>query len=206
MLTTRPRPRVVLASVRPTAARAGLAMVGVTVLIAGVPVLVRSALGRPVSSSLLVLAAVATGAALGWAADDPSRELLGSLPFPSSLRTSIRVAAAALVGAAGLVLVLGAASVGPGLPAEMSARIPEALAAGAIACGAGLVAGRRGETATGGMAVVAGVAGVAVIGTLAMRWPRLLPSFDAGPVHDRWWLVVTVGGAVAVWAGRDPAR
>jgi hypothetical protein len=196
----------VLAAVRPTAARASLAMVAVTVLVAAAPLLVRSALGLRVGSVLLVIPSVAAGAAVGWATDDPGREVLGSLPVPSSLRTSIRFAAAALVSSAGLFATVAIAAAGPGLPAGQGARIPEALAAGALACGLGLVATRRGEPATGPVAVTAGFGAVAVIGVLAIRWPRLFPSFDAGPVHDRWWLVATVGGGVALWAGRDPGR
>ena len=206
MLTSRPRPRAVVAALRPTAARAGLGMVALTVLIAGAPLLVRSALGRPSGSVLLVIAAVAAGAAVGWASDDPGRDLLGALPVPSSLRASIRVAAAALVSAAALLVTVALASAGPGIPAGQRARVPEAVAAGALACGVGLVATRRGEPATGPVAVLAGFGSVAVVGGLAIRWPTILPSLDGGPVHDRWWLLATLGGAVAVWAARDPAR
>jgi hypothetical protein len=206
VLTDRPRPSAVLAAIRPTAARAGLAMVAITVVLASAPALVRSAGSRPVSSVLLVLAAVAAGAAVGWAADDPGRELLGSLPVPSSVRTAIRFTAAAVVSTAALVTTLVVASNGAGASTGQGARVPEALAAAALAAGFGLTATRRGEPATGPLAVIAGFGGVAVVGILAVRWPSVLPSFDPGPVHGRWWVLVVAGAALAVWAARDPGH
>ena len=194
-----------LAAGVPTARVARPALVATTVALASVPVLLTLVLGGEKYFAPLVLLGLATGASLGWAVDDPAAELLASTPVATSVRTLFRVAAAALVAGTGIALVLIAVAVGPGLPPGVRDRLPEAAAAAGGALAFGLVAARRGERFAGAGAVTGGVFGTAFVAGLSFKVHQL-PSFLPSQHHDRWWLVTLVALAVAVHAGRDPAR
>ena len=195
-----------MAALAPTVRRARPAMVAVTCALGCVPALIRSADARPASSLPLVLAFVAAGSAVGWAAEDPGRELLGSLPVRSSTRTVVRIACAALVAVAAVVITTTVFALGPGIVGGPAVRVPEAVAAGALALAVGLRLTRQGEVHPGGVAVTVGLGGTAVVAMVAYRWPALLPSFEPGPVHDRWWAVAALAAGLAAWAARDPGR
>jgi len=189
----------------PTARLAHPGLVLVTVGLGAVPMLLTLGLGGDDLFAPLVLAGVVSGAALGWAVDDPSAELLASTPAGAPVRTVIRVGAAALLAAGGFLALLAAVAVGPGLPPQVGDRWPEAAAAAAAALMVGLLVARRGERAAGAGAVTAGVLATAFVAGLSFKL-RELPSFLAGPHHGRWWLASLLALAVAVHAGRDPAR
>ena len=189
----------------PTARLAHPGLVLLTVGLSAVPAILTLALGGDGLFAPLVLAGVVSGAALGWAVDDPAAELLASTPAGTPVRTAVRVGAAGLVAVAGFAAVLAAVAIGPGLPPLVGDRWPEAAAAAATALAVGLLAARRGERAAGAGAVTAGVLGTVSVAGLSFKL-RELPSFLAGPHHARWWLVVLVALAVALHAGRDPAR
>ena len=189
----------------PTARLAHPGLVLVTVGLAAVPAILTLARGGNDLFAPLVVMAVVSGAAVGWAVDDPAAELLASLPAGTPVRTAVRVCAAGLVAAAGFGAVLAAVAVGPGLPPLVGDRWPEAAAAAATALAVGLLAARRGERAAGAGAVTAGVLATVFVAGLSFKLKEL-PSFLAGPHHARWWLVALLALAVALHAGRDPAR
>ena len=162
--------------------------------------------GRP-RRSPLVVAFVAAGSAVGWAAEDPGRELLGSLPVRSPTRAVARIACAVLVAVAAVVITTTVFALGPGIVGGPAVRVPEAVAAGARSRSpSGSGSTRQGEVHPGGVAVAVGLGGTAVVAMVAFRWPALLPSFEPGPVHDRWWAVAALAAGLAAWAGRDPGR
>jgi hypothetical protein len=203
---TRRRTRAALAAVGPTARVAYLGSTALTVGVAAVPVLVVASRPDPSMSAPLLLVCLVGGAALGWATDDPAADVLAPLPVSAATRTILRVLAVGIVAGAGVALAILVIALGPGLPSDRSARLAEAAAAGAVAVAVGLAAARRGERGVGPVGVTAGVLGTTLIAVLAHRWPTWLPTFGPGPTHARWWLVTALASAVAVRAGRDPAR
>ncbi|MEO5678307.1 MAG: hypothetical protein ABIS47_01430 [Acidimicrobiales bacterium] len=194
--------RAVLA---PTARLAHPGLVSLTVGLAALPTIITLCWRGDDLFAPLVVAGLVSGAALGWAVDDPAAELLASTPAGTPLRTAIRVGAVALVAAVGFGGLLAAVAIGPGLPPQVGDRRAEAAAAGATALAIGLIAARRGERAAGAAAVTAGVLGPATVAGLSFKL-RQLPSLLPGPHHDRWWLLALAGLVVALHAGRDPAR
>lgn len=194
-----------LAAVGPTAGLAHGGLVAATVGLATAPTILTLASGGDGWFGPSVVAGIASGAALGWATDDPAAELLASMPVASPFRTAVRVALATLVAVAGVVVVTVAVAVGPGLPAGHADRLLEGGAAGASAVAVGLVAARLGRRGVGATAVIGGALGTAVVGALAVRFSEL-PSFTPGPHRQRWWLLVGAAALVAAHAGRDPAR
>jgi len=205
MPRTRDRLPARLAAGVPTARVARPAFVALTVALASVPAVLTLALGGEDYFAPMVLLGLVSGASLGWAVDDPAAELLASLPVATPVRIVIRVGAAVIVAGAGLVLVLGAVAIGPGLPPGIRDRLPEGAAAATAALALGLVAARRGERAAGAGAVAGGVFGTAFVAGLSVKLTQL-PSFMAGPHHGRWWLVALLALLVALHAGRDPGR
>lgn len=194
-----------LNAVGPTALVCSPGLVALTVALAALPALVTLCIGGRGYEVSLVLAVVVGGASLGWAVDDPAAELLASMPIGAPARAVVRIGAAALVAGAVVGVVLAAVAIGPGLPPRVTDREPEAAAAAALALAVGLVAARRGERAAGAGAVTAGVIGTAFVAGLSAKLSQL-PSFTAGPLHGRWWLMALGGMTVALHAGRDPAR
>ncbi len=189
----------------PTAMVAHPGLVAVTVALAALPTLLTLVLGGEDLFPPLVLAGIVTGASLGWSADDPAAELLATMPFGAPFRSICRAGSAALVAGALFGLLLVAVAIGPGLPPDVGDRMPEVATAAAAALAVGLLAARRGERAAGAGAVTAGVLGTAFVAGLAVRLTEL-PSFTPGPHHGRWWLVALAAFALALHAGRDPAR
>jgi len=200
------RRRVVVAALVPTARVSNLGPAALTVALAAIPTVVGVARGDSVVTSPLIVVCLVGGAALGWAVEDATADVLAPLPVSSPVRATLRmlfVAVVATFGMASAVLVVALRS---GLPARILDRLPEAAAAATVALAVGLVAVRRGERAAGPVAVTAGLLGAALVAALANRWPSVLPTFVSGPVHYRWWLLATAGAAVAIRAGRDPGR
>lgn len=193
------------AAVAPTARVAHPGLVAVTVGLAALPALLTLALSGDDLFLPLVLVGLVTGAALGWAVDDPAADLLGSMPIGSPVRSLVRIGAAGLVGGACVALLLVAVAMGPGLPPDAGDRWPEGAAAGGVALACGLVAARRGERAAGAGAVTAGVLGTASVAGMSAKFSQL-PTFVSGPHHARWWLVALAALTMALHAGRDPAR
>jgi hypothetical protein len=196
----------VIAAARPTARVAHLGAAGLTVALGAVPAVVVMATGGTSVATALIVASLAAGAALGWAGEDPAAEVLAPLPVAASVRASLRVAFAAAVAVGLSCLLALAVWMGPGLPAGVGDRLPEAATAAAAALALAFVLARRGERGSGAAGVAGGLVLPAFVSAMAFRWPRVLPSFDAGPIHDRWWLAVLAGALVVARAGRDPAR
>jgi hypothetical protein len=200
------RARAILAAVRPTARTAHLGPAGLTVLFGAVPAVVALARGASSVSTPAIAAALTAGAALGWAAEDPSAEVLAPLPVPPSVRTALRAGSVVAVALGLSLLLAGVVALGPGLPVDLPQRGVEAIVAALAALALGAALSRQGDRAAGASGVTAGVLLPLVVVALAYRWPRVLPSFSAGPVHDRWWLAVAVLAVLLAWAARDPAR
>ena len=200
------RARTLLAALGPTSRVAHLGAAGGTAMLATIPPVVAVAKGGSGAGPALILCCVVAGATLGWAAEDPAGHLLAAMPVPSPTRTALRALMVALVAVAGAALGIGVVVLGPGLPPDLRDRVPEAVAAGAIALAVGLVVVRRGERGGGPAGVTAGVLGTGLIAALAVRWPAVLPTFAAGAAHARWWLVAALALVVVARAGRDPGR
>lgn len=204
-LGRRRRRAALLSAVAPTVRVAHLGLVALTVGLAAAPTLVTVAVGGDSYLFPSVMAGLFTGAAVGWAADDPAAELLGTMPTGSPVRASFRTAAALAVAVVGVVALLVVVALGPGLPVGVADRLPEAAAAGAAALAVGMVAARRSERSAGGAAVTAGALSTLFVTALSVK-VTALPSFTSGPNHARWWLFALVALVVALHAGRDPAR
>jgi hypothetical protein len=200
------RARAVLAAARPTARTAHLGPAGLTVLLGAVPAVVAVLRGATSVSGPVIAATLTAGAALGWAAEDPSAEVLAPLPVPPPVRTALRALSVVAVAVALSLLLAGAVALGPGLPVDLRQRAVEAVVAALSALALGTTLSRRGERAAGATGVTAGVLLPLVVVALAFRWPRVLPSFSAGPAHDRWWLAAAALTGALAWAARDPAR
>ncbi|MGH3475130.1 MAG: hypothetical protein ACRDOT_09490 [Aeromicrobium sp.] len=202
----RPAAAVVAAALAPTARVSRLGPAALTVLLGAAPLLVTLARGRAVGTTSVVALALAAGAALGWAVDDPAAETLDALPVPTTTRRMLRMLGVATVAAVVAGLGLVALIVVDELPGESFGLLPETSAAAALALAVGLVAVRRGERTPSPIAVAGGVLAVLVVAGLALRWPTIVPALGGGAVHGRWWLIVGAALVVAVRAGRDPGR
>jgi hypothetical protein len=200
------RLRAVLVAAAPTARVAHLGPAALTATLALTPVLVTLARGGTDLGTPLIVAGLASGAVLGWATEDPAADVLASMPVSNPIRAALRLVFVATVALLGLTTGALAMALGPGLPMDRGDRVPEGLAAATIALAIGFVLARRGERGAGPASVTAGFLLTAFIGGLALRWPDVFPAFFAGPIHDRWWIIALVPAAVAVRAGRDPAR
>lgn len=187
-----------IAALRPTARVAQPGLVLATITIAAAPLavtVIRS--GGDLTMPVAVLCLTA-GASLGWTVDDPAAELLGPLPLDGNFRLRLRLAVAAAI--ATLLVAFTAAAlrlVGPGLP-DASDRLAETAAAAVVAVSVGLMAVRSGNRAVGAGAVTAGLLVPGIVAAFAVRWPATLPTFVASSVHDRWWWLAALGGALAV--------
>ena len=193
------------AALGPTARVAHLPAAATMVGLAVVPTVIVVLRGDGDLHAPMVLAAMGVGAALGWACDDPPAELLGSMPVSTPVRGVLRLAILAGVVGALAAVVLVVLAQRSGLPVGTAARLPEALAAAAVACAVGQEVQRRRAPTPGQAGVLAGLLGPATLASMAVRWPAVLPGFLPGPAHGRWWWVVAAAGAVAARAGRDPA-
>jgi hypothetical protein len=200
-----PAAPVLAGVVPPTARVAHLGAVIATVGLAGLPALVTVARGGTDLGVGIVLLALGTGAALAWAVDDPTEDLLAPTPVSAPVRAATRVLAAAVVAGLVCAAILAIVAAGPGLPPDLGDRLAEAAAAGAVALAAAFVAAGQGERLVGAGGVVAGLLVPAVVAGLAMRWPDWFPTFDGGRLHDRWWLLVAAGLVVVARVGRDPS-
>lgn len=183
-----------------------LSRVGLTVAVGGVPLAVHVATDGPPSRLPVAMLAVAAGAAVGWAVDDPAAELFGACPTGSPRRTQLRVLLAAATAAVAFFVVAGTAATLDDAALIEGARLPEGVAAAAAALAAGLLVWRRGEPLGGATAVCAGFIAPFVITALSVRWPAAPPTLAAATPHDQWWLVAAAAAAIAVHAGRDPGR
>jgi len=200
-----PTAPVLAGVVPPTARVAHLGAVVATVSLASLPALVTVARGGTDLGGGIVLLALGTGAALAWAVDDPTDDLLAPAPVGAPMRTAIRITSAVFVAGLVCAAALAAIAVGPGLPPDLADRVPEVAAAGAAALAAAFVAAGQGERMVGAGGVMAGLLVPAVVAALAMRWPTWFPTFAAGGAHDRWWLLALAGMVVVARNGRDPS-
>jgi hypothetical protein len=194
------------AAARPTARASNLGLAAATVLLGAVPVTVAIAAGATSLTVPIIVLALSAGASVGWGGEDPSAEVLAPLPIPSTVRAAMRALFLVVVAGGGFGVVALGIALGPGLPADLRDRLPEASTAGAAALALALVLNRRGERGSGAAGVTAGLLVPLCIAALAFRWPTLLPAFMPGPVHHRWWAVAAVLAVVVARVGRDPGR
>ena len=132
--------------------------------------------------------------------------MLAALPVPSAVRAGLRLMFAVAVAVALWALLVLLVWSGPGIPTGVGDRLPEAVCAGAAATALALTLDRRGERGSGASGVAAGLMVPLFVATFAFRWPGIFPALAAGPIHDRWWVLVIALAAIAVRAGRDPGR
>ncbi len=181
-----------------------LGRVAFTVAVGGVPLAAHVVNDGTTSSLPVAVLVVAAGAAVGWAVDDPAAETLGACPIGSPRRTRLRVLEATVTAVVAVVAVTGTATVIGDVILLETARLPEGVAAGAMALAAGLIAWRRGDPLAGVPAVCTGCVAPFVITGLGIRLPATFPTLAAATPHDRWWVVAATAAAVAMHAGRDP--
>lgn len=200
-----PSASVVARAVWPTAKVSHLGSTGATVALAALPVMMTVARGGTEPGAAVVLLVLGTGASLAWAVDDPGHDSLAAMPVSAPVRATVRVLAAAAVAALVLAATLGVVAAGPGLPSDLADRVPEGVAAGAVGLAVAFGAARRGEKTVGATGVIVGLLVPAVVAGLGFRWPASFPTFGAGELHTRWWLVAAAGLVVVMRSGRDPA-
>jgi hypothetical protein len=190
----------------PTARVANLGPATLTLALAGLPVFVTVARGGTDLTAALIVTGVVSGAALGWAVEDPAAEVLASMPLSATVRATLRLLAVSAVVAVAVAMCVVVVAVGPGVPVDGSDRIAEGVVAAAVAVAVAFVAARRGARDVGPTGVAAGVGAPCVVAGLALRWPEVFPSFGHGSIHDRWWIIAAAGMVVVVHTGRDPGR
>lgn len=200
------RQRALAELLRPSVRHVGLGRVALTVAVGGAPLAAHVVTSGATSGLPLAVVAVAAGAAVGWAVDDPAAELFGACPIGSPRRTQLRVLLAAATAAVAFLLVAATAGVVDHSVVVAFARLPEGVAAGAIALATGLIAWRRGEPAGAASAVSVGFISPFVITALGVRWPAVFPTLAAATPHHRWWLLAAAAAAVALHMGSDPGR
>lgn len=201
-----PTTSVLARAVWPTAKAAHLGATASTVALAGLPAVATVARGGTDLGTGVVLLVLGAGASLAWAIDDDSEESLLAMPISAPVRTTLRVLAAATVAVLVMTVALCVVAVGPGLPSDLADRTPEGVAAAAVALAIASSAARRGERTTGATGAIAGLLVPAVVAGLALRWPNSFPTFGAGALHARWWLVTGAGVLIVARSARDPAR
>jgi len=154
-----------------------------------------------------MLAVVAGGALLSFAFDDPAQRTLNACALG---RTARRRARMLLVGVILVVCWVVVVIVVRALGAELgpvSDRLPEAVAAAALASAFAAVGLRNGLVTPGFGAALIAVLAMAMSTGMSTWSSRLLwlPQV-ANPAHStRWWVTAAIAAAAAVWWARDPA-
>lgn len=154
-----------------------------------------------------MLAIVAGGALLGFAFDDPAQRTLNACAHGRTARRSMRMLlVAALLAGCWSVVVIAVEARGADL-GPVSDRLPEAIAAAALASAFAAVGLRNGVATPGfGAAVIAVLAMTASTGmslwSSQLRWLPQVANPDHAP---RWWITAAFAAAAAVWWARDPA-
>lgn len=154
-----------------------------------------------------LLAVVAGGSLIAFAFDDPAESALNSCTLGRTARRRARMllVAALLAGCWAVVVVVVEAN-GAEL-GRVSDRIPEVIAAAAVASAIAAVGLRHGMTKPGFGAALAAVCALAVSTGMSAWSSRLrwLPQI-ANPAHaNRWWATAGLAAVVAGWCARDPA-
>jgi hypothetical protein len=201
-----PTAAVLAGIVSPTAKVSQLGSTATTVALASLPAVVIVVGGGVELGVAMVLLVLGTGASVAWAVDDPAEDLLASTPVSAPVRAAVRILAAAIVAGMVTAATLGFVAAGPGLPTDLGDRVSEGAAAAAVGLAVAFSAARRGDRTAGATGAVSGILLPAVVAGLALRWPTWFPSFGAGDLHARWWLVVAAGLLVVARSGRDPFR
>lgn len=194
------------ALVAPTARATGRASLLGWLAVIAAPLLVAAARDQHDLSGAMRFAALAGGAAGGFALHDPSPGLAAT-GVPRSVR---RVVAGALVAAAvlvcwlalGLVVLVTGSTVAP-----LSGLLPEVFAAACLS----VAVGSRAEHRSGTVGVSSGMATVLLMATstgLATAHPALswLPVVGVESHGWRWWGVAVIAALVASIELADPAR
>lgn len=154
-----------------------------------------------------MLTVVAGGSLLGFAFDDAAQRTLNACTLGRTARRWARMLlVAALLGGCWAVVVAAAAVSGADL-GRMPDRLPEVIAAAALASAVASVGLRNGVATPGFGAALSTVLGMTVSSGMStwsgrLRW---LPQV-ANPDHaTRWWVTAAIAAAAAVWWARDPA-
>lgn len=154
-----------------------------------------------------MLAVVAGAALLGFAFDDSAQRTLNACALGRTERRWARMLLVATILAVCwtvVVIVVEArgAELGP-----VSDRLPEAIAAAALASAFAAVGLRNGVATPGFGAAVLAVLGMALSTGMSFWSSRLrwLPQV-ANPDHaSRWWFTAAIAAVAACWWARDPA-
>jgi hypothetical protein len=150
---------------------------------------------------------ISSATLLALAFDDRAERSLGACAVTRNSRRAMRgliVASLVLAGSCAALLVADARGANVG---SLDDRLPETVAAAALASAGAAVATRRGVRAPGmaaasttvlAMATATGLAGWSV----ELNW---LPQI-ANPHHaSRWWFTAAIAGLAGCWWSRDPA-
>jgi hypothetical protein len=183
--------------------RTVLATPGVAVAaLAALPAVVSAARGGHDLRTAVVAAALVSGAACGFAVDDPAAVTLAASPTPLRARLALRVLALA-VASGGAWLVVAACARLAGAPlAPLGPRAAEAAAAAGLA----IVAARGGSrrASPDGLSGAAAALAVPLAMTLVGRHQTWIPAVGRSDQALRWWAVAALAW-IAVWCGtRDP--
>ncbi len=172
-----------------------------------VPIWYQLARGHNDVQASAMLTAVAGGSLVGFAFDDPAQRTLNACALGRTARLWARMlfVVALLAGCwAVVVVVVQARSADLG---RVSDRLPEVIAAAALASAFAAVGLRNGVTTPGFGAALIAVLGMTVSSGMSLWSSRLrwLPQV-ANPAHaTRWWVTAAVAAALAGWWARDPA-
>ena len=172
-----------------------------------VPIWYQLARGHDDLQTSAMLAVVAGGALVGFAFDDPAQRTLNACALGRTARRWARMILVAMLLAGCWVVVVVAVEARSADLGRVSDRLPEVVAAAALAS-AFAAAGLHNGAATPGF----GAALIAVVGmtmsTGMSSWSsrlRWLPQV-ANPAHaTRWWVTAAIAAAAAGWWARDPA-
>jgi hypothetical protein len=172
-----------------------------------IPIWYQLARGHDDLQSSAMLASVAGGALLGFAFDDPAQRTLNACARGRTARRWARmVLVAMLLSSCWAVVVVAVEARGAEL-GRVSDRLPEVIAAAALASAFAAVGLRNGMTTPGfGAALIAVLA--MTVSTGMSSWSsrlRWLPQV-ANPDHaTRWWITAAIAAGAAGWWARDPA-
>jgi hypothetical protein len=173
---------------------------------ATIPIWYQLARGHDVQSSAM-LAVVAGGSLLGFAFDDPAQRTLNACARGRTARRWARMALVAMLLAGCWVVVVVAVEAGGAELGRVSDRLPEVIAAAALAAAFAAVGLRNGVATPGFGAALIAVLGMTMSTGLSSWSSRLrwLPQV-ANPDHAaRWWITAAIAAGAAGWWARDPA-
>jgi hypothetical protein len=172
-----------------------------------VPIWYELANGHDDIQTSALLAVVAGGSLLGFAFDDPAQRTLNACALGRTARRVARMLLVAVLLAGSWAIVVAAVAVRNADLGRVSDRLPEVVAAAALASAFAAVGLRNGVVTPGFGAALITVLTMAMSTGMSFWSSRLrwLPQV-ANPTHaTRWWITAAIAAAAACWWARDPA-